>query len=67
MLLIGYANNNGDGIVLYGDPSLGVAGLESFSISVDFSVQEVVVQHDDGRILTVARGIDQIAFGYAEY
>ena len=67
MLLIGYANNNGDGVVVYGDPSLGSVGLETFYVSVPFSVEEVVAQYDDGRILVVARGIDEIAFGFAEY
>ena len=67
MLLIGYANSNGDGTIVYGDPTLGVAGLETFHITVDFSVEELVVQYDDGRILVVARGTDEVAFGFAEY
>ena len=67
MLLIGYANNNGDGVIVYGDPTLGAANLETFYITVDFDVEELVVQYDDGRILVVARGTDQVAFGFAEY
>ena len=67
MLLLGYATNSGDGVIVYGDPALGAAGLETFKITVPFSVEELVVQYDDGRILVVARGTDEIAFGHAEY
>ena len=53
MLLLGYATNSGDGVIVYGDPALRAVGLETFQITVPFSVEELVVQYDDGRILVV--------------